>query len=111
MPPPVRMPIEFRPAATKYPFTSGASPTTGNRSGVKLSGPQKNLRTPTSVEIGTRAIAFSRYGDIRSQSGGSSPKEKFSGMPPTFHGAQTASKRPIMRPAPSSRKYPYDDGS
>ena len=33
---------------------------TGDMSGVKLSGPQKNLRTPVSREIGTRPIAFSR---------------------------------------------------
>ena len=74
------------------------------RSGVKLSGPQKNLRTPVSSEIGTRCIAFSTYGPMRSQSGGISPNEKSSGTPSTFHGAQTGSNRPIIRPPTSSRK-------
>jgi hypothetical protein len=91
--------------------SSGASPTTGERSGVKLSGPQKNFFTPASSEIGTRAIAFSTYGAMRSQSGGSSPNEKSSGMPPTFHGAQIGSNMPIIKPPTSSRKYPYDPGS
>ena len=71
---------------------------------MKLSGPQKNFRIPTSIETGTRAIAFSRYGPMRSQSGAISPKEKSSGTPSTFHGAQTGSNRPIIRPPPSSRK-------
>ena len=71
---------------------------------MKLSGPQKNFRMPTSSETGTRVIAFSRYGPMRSQSGGSSPKEKSSGMPSTFHGAHTGSKRPTISPPPSSRK-------
>ena len=71
---------------------------------MKLSGPQKNFRMPASSVIGTRAIAFSRYGPIRSQSGGSSPNEKSSGTPPTFHGAHTGSNRPTIRPPPSSRK-------
>ena len=48
---------------------------------MKLSGPQKNFRTPVSSEIGTRLIAVSTYGPMRSQSGGSSPNEKSSGMP------------------------------
>ena len=71
---------------------------------MKLSGPQKNFLMPTSDDTGTRVIAFSRYGPIRSQSGGSSPNEKSSGTPPTFHGAQTASNSPSIRPPPSSRK-------
>ncbi len=71
---------------------------------MKLSGPQKKVRTPTSAEIGTRLIAASRYGPIRSQSGGSAPKEKVSGMRSTCHGAHTDSKSPTMRPPPSSRK-------
>ena len=41
----------------------------GAQVGVKLSGPQKNLRTPMSSEVGTRRMAFSRYGPMRSQSG------------------------------------------
>ena len=53
---------------------------------MKLSGPQKNLRMPTCAEIGILDIVFSRNGPIRSQSGGSSPKEKSAGMPSTFHG-------------------------
>ena len=103
IPPPVRMPMEFRPAATKKFFSSGASPTIGSRSGVKLSGPQKNFLMPICSVIGTRAMVFSRYGPIRSQSGGSSPKEKSAGMPSTRHGAQTGSNRPSIRPPPSSR--------
>ncbi len=72
-------------------------------SGVKLSGPQKNFLMPTSVEMGMRLMAFSRKGVMRSQSGSISPKEKSSGTPFTFQGAQTGSKRPIIRPPPSSR--------
>ena len=71
---------------------------------MKLSGPQKNLRTPASIEIGTRLIAFSTYGPMRSQSGLISPNEKSSGTPSTFHGAHTGSNRPIIRPPTSSRK-------
>jgi hypothetical protein len=41
----------------------------GARSGVKLSGPQKKVRMPASAATGTRLIARSRYGAIRSQSG------------------------------------------
>ena len=41
---------------------------------------------------------------MRSQSGGISPNEKSSGMPSTFHGAQTGSNRPTIRPPTSSRK-------
>ncbi len=104
MPPPVRMPIEFSPAATKKFRSSGASPTTGARSGVKLSGPQKNLRMPTWLEMGILDMVFSRNGPIRSQSGGSSPNEKFCGTPSTFQGAQTGSNMPSMSPPPSSRK-------
>lgn len=40
-PPPVKIPIELRPAATKYFFNSVASPTIGRRLGVKLSETQK----------------------------------------------------------------------
>ena len=40
---------------------------------------------------------------MRSQSGVISPKEKSDGIPSTFHGAQTGSKSPTMRPPPSSR--------
>ena len=71
---------------------------------MKLSGPQKNFFTPISLVTGTRCIAVSRYGPMRSQSGGISPNEKSSGTPPTFHGAQTGSNRPIIRPPTSSRK-------
>ena len=80
IPPPVRMPIEFSPAATKKFLSSGASPTIGSRSGVKLSGPQKNFLIPVCSVTGTRAMVFSRYGPIRSQSGGSSPNEKSGGI-------------------------------
>ena len=72
-------------------------------SGVKLSGPQKNLEIPTSDEIGMRLMAFSRKGVMRSQSGAISPNEKSSGTPFTIHGAQTGSKRPIIKPPVSSR--------
>jgi hypothetical protein len=71
---------------------------------VKLSGPQKNFLMPIFSLIGTRAIAFSRYGPMRSQSGGSEPNEKSGGMPSTRHGAHTGSNRPIIRPPTSSRK-------
>ena len=67
------------------------------------SGPQKKVRMPDSRVIGTRCIARSTYGPMRSQSGVISPNEKSDGMPSTFHGAQTGSNRPTMRPPPSSR--------
>ena len=71
---------------------------------MKLSGPQKNVRIPVSMVTGTRCMAFSTYGPMRSQSGGMDPNEKSAGMPPTIHGAQTGSNRPSMRPPTSSRK-------
>ena len=67
------------------------------------SGPQKNVRTPTSIVIGTRAIAFSRKGAIRSQSGGNVPNEKSAGMPSTRQAAASGSKSPTIMPPPSSR--------
>ncbi len=70
---------------------------------MKLSGPQKNFFTPAVSEIGTRAIARSTYGPMRSQSGWISPNEKSCGTRPTFHGAHTGSNRPIIRPPTSSR--------
>ena len=78
---------------------------------MKLSGPQKNVRTPASMETGMRDIAASRYGVMRSQSGASVPNEKSSGMPSTCHGAHTVSNRPSISPPPSSRKYPKLAGS
>ena len=70
---------------------------------MKLSGPQKNFLMPVCIEIGTRPIARSRNGPMRSQSGVISPNEKRSGMPSTFHGADSGSYRPIISPPPSSR--------
>ena len=70
---------------------------------MKLSGPQKKVRTPPVSEPGTRCIAFSRNGDIRSQSGGRVPKEKSAGTPSSRQGAATGSKRPTIRPPVSSR--------
>jgi len=75
----------------------------GERSGVKLSGPQKNFFTPTSRVRGTRLIAVSRKGAIRSQSGSISPKEKSDGIPATFQAAACGSNKPTMRPPPSGR--------
>ena len=95
--------MELSPAATKYPRRFGASPTMGSRSGVKLSGPQKNFFMPTSAVIGTRAIAVSRYGAMRSQSGARSANGMSVGACSTFHGAHTGSNNPTMRPAPSWR--------
>ena len=40
--------------------SSGDSPKIGARSGVKLSGPQKNVRTPAVAVTGMRDMAFSR---------------------------------------------------
>ncbi len=102
-PPLERMPTEFIPAATKYPWIPGASPTAGWRSGVKDSGPQKKVRIPASRVTGTRDIAFSRNGPIRSQSGGRVPNEKSVGMPSTRQAAACGSKRPTIIPPPSSR--------
>ena len=70
---------------------------------MKLSGPQKNVRMPVSNDNGTRLIAASRYGAIRSQSGWSVVKDELSGMPSIFHGAHTASNSPIISPPTSSR--------
>ena len=81
----------------------GASPTAGIRSGVNDSGPQKNVRTPTSRVTGTRAIALSRNGLIRSQSGLSVVNVASRGMPSTDHAAACGSKRPTIMPPPSSR--------
>ena len=57
------------------------------------------------VNLGTRRIAHSRYGPMRSQSGAISPNEKSAGTPSTFHGAHTGSNKPIIKPPTSSRKY------
>jgi hypothetical protein len=73
------------------------------RSGVNDSGPQKNVRTPASRVTGTRAIAVSRKGDIRSQSGFRVVNDAVAGMPSTAHAAARGSKRPTIMPAPSSR--------
>ena len=69
-----------------------------------LGAAEELLHAGLSIEIGTRAIAFSTYGPMRSQSGGISPNEKSSGTPSTFHGAHTGSNRPTIRPPTSSRK-------
>ena len=81
-PPPVMMPIELRPGARRRILELGSFADDRRRSGVKLSGPQKNFFTPASIEIGTRAIAFSTYGPMRSQSGWISPNEKSLGNAP-----------------------------
>ncbi len=81
----------------------GASPTAGIRSGVNDSGPQKNVRTPASRVTGTRAIATSRNGAIRSQSGFNVVNDAVGGMPSTAHAAARGSKRPTIIPPPSSR--------
>ncbi len=81
----------------------GASPTAGIRSGVNDSGPQKNVRTPASSVTGTRAIAVSRNGDIRSQSGFRVVKDAVAGIPSTAHAAARGSNRPTIIPPPSSR--------
>ncbi len=70
---------------------------------MKLSGPQKNLRMPMSNEIGTRLMARSTYGPMRSQSGLISPNENPAGTPSTCHGAHSGSNRPIISPPTSSR--------
>ena len=97
------MPTELSPAQTKYPWMPGASPTAGARSGVNDSGPQKKVRMPTVSTTGTREMARSTNGPIRSQSGVISPNEKSRGMPSTFHAAAAGSKRPTIMPPPSSR--------
>ncbi len=70
---------------------------------MKDSGPQKNFRIPTLAVTGTRAIARSTNGPIRSQSGVISPNEKSRGMPSTRQAAASGSKRPTIMPPPSSR--------
>ena len=102
-PPADSTPTEFMPAATKYPRVPGASPTIGDRSGVNDSGPQKNVRTPASSVTGTRDIAVSRNGPIRSQSGLSVVNDEPAGTPSGCHAAARGSKRPTIMPPPSSR--------
>ncbi len=102
-PPPDRMPSEFSPAATQYPSSSGAGPSSGRTSEVNDSGPQKNVRTPASARHGIRSIARARYGSIRSQSGGSFPNENPAGTPSSDHGAPTGSNSPTSIPSPSGR--------
>src|SRR5215472_7383230 len=102
-PPPDRIPSEFSPAATQYPSSSGAGPSSGRTSLVNDSGPQKNVRTPVSASDGIRSIARARYGSVRSQSGGSLPNEKPRGTPSSDHGAPTGSNRPTSIPSPSGR--------
>ena len=46
VPAPLRMPSEFMPQATQRFRSSGVGPTSGARSGVKLSGPQNSFLTP-----------------------------------------------------------------
>ena len=70
---------------------------------MKDSGPQKNLRMPAVAVHGTRLIARSRNGAIRSQSGVISPKPKAGGMPSTPQAAASGSNRPTINPPPSSR--------
>ena len=81
----------------------GASPTAGRWSGVKDSGPQKRVRIPTWVAIGTRSRVVSTKGAIRSMSKGIDTKEASSGMPSSFHAAASGSKIPTIMPPPSSR--------
>ena len=64
----------------------------------------RQRQRPERIDTGTRRIAFSTYGAMRSQSGVISPNEKSSGTPSTFHGAQTGSNSPIIRLPTSSRK-------
>ena len=78
-----------------------AAPTAGPRSGVNDSGPQKSFLTPTVVVAGTRAMARSRKGAMRSQSGSISPKAKSDSTPPTDHVAASGSNSPTISPAPS----------
>ena len=102
-PPPDRMPSEFRPAATKYPSSSGAGPSSGRTSAVNDSGPQKKVRTPVSDSTGIRSSAGPRNGSIRSQSGLIFPNENPSGTPSSDHGAATGSNSPTSMPSPSGR--------
>ena len=67
------------------------------------SGPQKNVRMPTSSVTGTRAIAVSRKGPIRSQSGWILVNDDPAGTPSGCHAAAFGSKRPTIMPPPSSR--------
>src|SRR5258708_9898229 len=105
-PPPDRIPSEFRPAATKYPSSSGAGPSSGRMSVVNDSGPQKNVRTPVSASDGIRSMALARYGSIRSQSGGSLPNANARGIPFSAHGAPTGPNNPTSIPSPSGRYEP-----
>ncbi len=102
-PPLRRMPSEFMPAATKYPPSSGASPSCGMTSGVKLSGPQNMVRMPASWSDGKRSMARARYGPTRSQSGARLANATSAGIRSRDHGAATGSKSPTRMPPPSSR--------
>ena len=100
------MPTEFSPQATKKLPSSGASPRWNWSSGVKLSGPQKKLRQPTSASSGTRAMASSSTGmSCSSWCPGSSSKQKSAGIPSMPQGRAFGSKAPTSSEPASSRKY------
>ena len=96
------MPIELKPAATKKFLHSGASPMMKLLSGVKLSGPFMKVLISAVSSAGRRISAFSIRIWNWSQSSGSMPNSKFSGMPSIAHGFATGSKPPISSPPTSS---------
>ena len=61
-PPADCIPIELKPAATQKLSSSGARPKWYASSGVKLSGPLKNVCMPASARIGIRSHAASKIG-------------------------------------------------
>ena len=67
--------------------------------GSEALGSAEELPDSDSWLTGTRPIAFSTYGPMRSQSGWISPNENESGMVSTFHGARFGFEQPDHQPA------------
>ena len=85
-PPAEAMPNALKPAPTKMPLVSGASPMIQLPSGVKLSGPLISCLTPAVPRAGTRPSASSMIGSKWSQSSGSSSNSNRAGRPRSAQG-------------------------
>ena len=99
------MPAELKPAATKKPEHSGASPSMYWLSGVKDSGPLTQLLMVACSSDGMRCWAPSQICSIKCYwSSGRSEKAKSGGTPDVQIGFACASKPPTSSPVPHSRK-------
>ena len=86
-PPPLPIPILFKPQHAKRFLNPGTSPNKLLVSGVKDSGPEKNFLIPAVSKTGNLSIADLRYGSKCSKFSGNSPKEKSSGTKFVFSNA------------------------